>query len=109
MYGNRVVGTNGLLVPDLLVDLIDGENLAGIFGEQQQNVVFDGSQFNWFVIHKYFLGIIVDGKAAAFVYVFIAALVQIAELCIAAKLGFDAGNQLQRVKWFGQVIICTDV
>ena len=51
MYGNRVVGTNGLLVPDLLVDLIDGENLAGIFGEQQQNVVFDG--------------IIVDGKAAA--------------------------------------------
>ena len=34
MYGNRVVGTNGLLVPDLLVDLIDGENLAGIFCEQ---------------------------------------------------------------------------
>ena len=94
MYSNGVVCANGFLVPDLLVDFVDRENLAGIFGQQQKDVVLDRSQFDGFIIDKYFLGVIVDGETAAFVDVFIAALVHVAKLGVAAQLGFDSGYQL---------------
>ena len=74
MYGNGVVGTDGFLIPDLFVDIIDGENLASVFGKQQQDVVLNGSQLDGLVIDKHFFGVIVDGKATAFVYIFVAAL-----------------------------------
>ena len=109
MYSHRIVGADGFLIPDLFVDFIDGENLAGVFGQKKQDVVFNRSQLDGFVIYKYFLGVVIDGEAAAFVYIFVAALAHVAKLGVAAQLGFDPGHQLQWVKWLGKVIIRANV
>src|SRR5699024_3195365 len=42
MYCYRVVGTDGLFVPYLLVDLIDGKDFSGIFYQKQKNVILNG-------------------------------------------------------------------
>ena len=65
MYCYGVVGTDGLLIPDLLIDLVDGEYFSGILHQKQQDVVFNGGQLDLFVVYVHFLGIIVDLKAAA--------------------------------------------
>ena len=75
MYGHGVVGSDGFLVPYLLVDFVNGEYLARIFHKQQQDVVFDGSQLNQLVIHGHFLVVIVNQQTAAFVYLVTALLV----------------------------------
>ena len=48
MYGDGVVCADGFFVPDLLVDLVDGEDFSGVFGQQQKNVVLDRSQIEIF-------------------------------------------------------------
>ena len=67
MNRNCIVRADRLLIPDRLVDLVDGEDFSGVFGQQQKNVVLDRSQFDGLIIDKYFLGVIVDGESAAFV------------------------------------------
>ena len=47
---NGVVRTDRLLVPDALVDLFNRKYLAWIFYQQQENVVFDRGQFDWFAL-----------------------------------------------------------
>ena len=50
MYGNGVVRADGFFIPDLLIDLVDGENLSGILDEEQKNIVLDRSQLDRFIV-----------------------------------------------------------
>ena len=47
---NGVVRTDRLLVPDALVDLFNRKYLAWIFYQQQENVILDRGQFDWFTL-----------------------------------------------------------
>ena len=52
VYSYCIVGADGFLIPDLFVNLINGENLAGILNQKQKNIVFNRSQFDQAVIDK---------------------------------------------------------
>ena len=91
MDGNRIVGADRLLIPDFLVNLINGEYFSCIPDEKQQDIVFDGSQFNQFSIHRNFLVFIVDQETSAFKDMSARLGIHIAKLRIAAKLGFHPG------------------
>lgn len=91
MDGNRIVGADRLLIPDFLVNLINGEYFSCIPDEKQQDIVFDGSQFNQFSIHRNFLVFIVDQETSAFKDMSARLGIHIAKLRIAAKLGFHHG------------------
>lgn len=109
MDGNRIVGADRLLIPDFLVNLINGEYFSCIPDEKQQDIVFDGSQFNQFSIHRNFLVFIVDQETSAFKDMSARLGIHIAKLRIAAKLGFHPGYQFQRIKRLCYVIVRTDI
>ena len=58
--GYSIIRTDGLFIPDLLIDLVNGEHLSGIFNEEQQNVIFNGSQLDEFPINGNLLVIIIN-------------------------------------------------
>ena len=62
-----IVRADGLLIPDLLIDLIDGKYLSRILYKQKKDIVLDGGQLNGVSVYGYFLIVIIDLKAAAFV------------------------------------------
>jgi len=84
VYGNSVIRTDGLLVPDLFINFIDGKYLSCVFHKQQENVVFDGGQLDRLIIYPYFLGIVIDGQSAAFVNLVAGLLVHVAQLGVAS-------------------------
>ena len=47
---NGVVRTDRRLGPDALLDLFNRKYLAWIFYQQQENIVFDRGQFDWFAL-----------------------------------------------------------
>ena len=67
MNGHRIVRSDCLLIPDLFVNLIDGEYLPRILHQEQKDVVLDGGQLNGFSVYCHFLVVIVDLKAAALI------------------------------------------
>ena len=54
MNRNCIVRADRLLIPDRLVDLVDGEDFSGVFNEQKQDVVLDRCQLYHFSIHGHF-------------------------------------------------------
>ena len=50
MNRNRVIRTDRFLVPDALINLLNRKYLAWIFYQQQENVVLDRGQFDWFAL-----------------------------------------------------------
>ena len=60
MNRNCIVRADRLLIPDRLVDLVDGEDFSGVFNEQKQDIVLDRCQLDEFAVHGYFLIFIVD-------------------------------------------------
>jgi hypothetical protein len=48
MNRNCIVRADRLLIPDRLVDLVDGEDFSGVFNEQKQDVVLDRCQLDEF-------------------------------------------------------------
>ena len=109
MNRNCIVRADRLLIPDRLVDLVDGEDFSGVFNEQKQDIVLDRCQLDEFAVHGYFLIFIVDLQAAAFEYVVAHLIVHISQLRVAAELRFHAGDQFQRVEWLRDIIIRTDI
>ena len=109
MNRNCIVRADRLLIPDRLVDLVDGEDFSGVFNEQKQDVVLDRCQLDEFAVHGYFLIFIVDLQAAAFEYVVAHLIVHISQLRVAAELRFHAGDQFQWVKRLRDIIICPDI
>ena len=55
MNRNCIIRTNRFLVPDTLINLLNRKYLAWIFYQQQENVVFDRGQFDWFALDADFL------------------------------------------------------
>ena len=55
MHCNGVVCTDGILIPDALVDLIDRKDLALILHKEQKNVVLDWRQLHCLPIYGHFL------------------------------------------------------
>ena len=109
MYSYRVVSTNGVLVPDLFIDLVNGKDFPGIFDEQQQDIVFNGGKLNQLSVHRDLFVFIIDLKAAASVDLGIILLIQISKLGIAAELGLYPGDQLQRIKWLGNIVVSSNI
>ena len=62
--GDRVVRTDGILIPDALIDLVDGENPPLIFDEEQKDVIFDRCQLHRLIIDRNLLRVIIDDKSA---------------------------------------------
>ena len=50
MNRNCIIRTDRFLVPDTLINLLNRKYLAWIFYQQQENVVFDRGQFDWFAL-----------------------------------------------------------
>ena len=67
MDRHRIVRADGFLIPDLLVNLIDGEYLACVLHQQKQDIVLDGGQLDGLPVHRHFLIVIVDLEAAALI------------------------------------------
>ena len=84
-YG--VVGTDGLLIPYLFINLIDGENFSGILNEKQEDVIFDRCKSDQFSVHHDFFIIIIDLKTAAFIDSVCGWGGQVAKLGVAAQMG----------------------
>ena len=54
---------SGLFIPDLLIDLVNGEYLPGIFNEEQQNVIFNGSQLDLLAVYHHLVIVLVDAHS----------------------------------------------
>ena len=50
MNRNCIIRTDRFLVPDTLINLLNRKYFAWIFYQQQENVVFDRGQFDWFAL-----------------------------------------------------------
>ena len=68
MYGNGIVRTYCLLVPDHLVDLVNGKYPSLILNKKKENIVFNGCKLNGFIVNEYFLGIVVDDESPNLIY-----------------------------------------
>ena len=67
--GDRIICAERLFIPDLLIDLIDGEHFAFVLEQKEQDVVFDTCQTDTLSAYRHFLLVIINDKAAAAVYI----------------------------------------
>ena len=109
MYGNCIVGADSFFIPDLLINLVNRKYLACIFYQKQENIVFNRSQLNGSAVNRYFLIVIINLKAATAIQLSKTLLGNIAQLGIAAELGFNAANKLQRNECISQVVVSSDI
>ena len=88
-----IICTNGFLVPDLFVDLINREYLSCILNQKQKDVILNRRQFDRLSIYSNLLVVIIDLKTATLVNLSFRLLVHVSKLCITAQLGFDSCYQ----------------
>ena len=97
MNGYSIIRTDGLFIPDLLIDLVNGEHLSGIFNEEQQNVILNGSQLDKLPINGHFLVIIITCPTTPFTSLAGRLLAPIAQLGLTAPWGFASHANFQGV------------
>ena len=107
--GYGIVGADGILIPDLFVDLVDGEYLSGILYKEQQDVILNGRELDGLAVHRHLFIFIIDHETAALIDLGAVLLVQVSKLGVAAELGFDPGHQLQGIKGLCDIIVRPDV
>ena len=93
MDRNGIIRANCVFIPDFFINLINRKNFSRVLHEKKQDVVLDGCQLDRLSVDGNFLVLIVDHQSAALVDLGAALLVQIAELGVAAELGFHAGYE----------------
>jgi len=67
VHGHCIIRANGLLIPYLLINLINGKYFSRILHQQQQNIVLDGRQLDGIAIHGHLFVVIINLKAAALI------------------------------------------
>ncbi len=67
MHRHGVVCADGVLIPDIFINLIDGKYPALIFNLQKQNIIFNRSQLHLLSVHTDFLGLIVDDQPSCLI------------------------------------------
>ena len=67
MNRNCIVRADRLLIPDRLVDLVDGEDFSGVFNEQKQDIVLNGCQLHHITVYPDFLQVIVYAQTSCLV------------------------------------------
>ena len=109
VHGHCVVRADGLLIPYLLINLINGKHLSRILHQKKQDIVLDGRQLDGIAVHGHLFVVIIDLKAAALINLSVRLLVQVPQLGITPHLGLDPGYQLQGIKGLRDVIVSPDV
>ena len=106
MDSHSIVSAVRFFLPNLLVDLFNGENLSPHASPETAKC---GSQwesfFTLFAIHSHLLFLIVDPKPASLIYMDVFLRRHGSKAGIAAQLGFDPGHQFQRVKRFCYIVV----
>ena len=64
MYCYSIICTNGLLIPDVFINLVDGKDLSLVFHQKEQDIVLDRSKLYRFTVHGHFLGVIIHTQTA---------------------------------------------
>ena len=108
VYRHSVVRSDGIFVPNTLIDLVNGEDTALVFNQKQQNTVLNGSQLHRLPVHSHLPGVIVDHKSPHLVQG-LALRVQTAKGSVPAQIGLHPGGQFQGVKGFGDIVIRPNV
>ena len=82
-----------------------GHDLAGILGQQGNQLIFDLGQMDILSLYLYQPAFKVNEKIAYFIFKTLGAGRSLA----VAQRGADAGQQLSRAKGFGEVVVCSQV
>ena len=107
VYRYGIFVPDGRFLPDLFVNLPDGEHLPGMLHEQPEHAVFDGRQGNRFSVHQNGFGPVVQLDSAVGQY--IRRLVHTAEGGVPPQMGTHPGYQLHGIEGLGDVIVRSDV
>ena len=108
MYRNRIVGADGIFIPYILIDLVDGKDSALVLDKQQQDVVLNGGQLHRFPVHGNLFGLIVDDQSSRLIDLGIL-LSHTAQQGVAAQIGLYPCHQFQRIKGLGYIVIRPDI
>ena len=64
MYRNGIIRRDRLLIPDILINLINGTYPSLILTEKKQNIIFNWCKLHNLTIHLNFLPVIIHHKTA---------------------------------------------
>ena len=109
MDRHRVICGECFLVPDIFVNLTDRKDSSLILDEKQKDAVLDGRKLHQVAVHPDFFLIVVHRKASRLVDVRPGSPRGGPQLRISSELGFDSGNQFQRIKGLGHIIVRSHV
>ena len=111
MHGHRIVRAECLLLPDLLVDLLDGEHLSLVLQKKQQDVVLNPCQTDRLAVHRHFLLVVVNDQSAGMEDILLlrGCLGDVAQRRIPPHLTLDARDKLQRVERLCDIIVRPDI
>ena len=106
MNHDAILRLHKRLVPDFFVDAIHTQHHPSIDSQHMKERELAGSQFDFLLIDRYRVGCIINH------YVFDMYFVRIAqngvELVHSSKLRLDPCDQLERVEWFGYIVVSAD-
>lgn len=67
VHGHCIVRADGLFIPYLLINLINGKYLSRILHQKQQDIVLDGRQLDGIAVHSHLFVVIINLKSAALI------------------------------------------
>ena len=108
MDSHCIVRADGLLVPDVLINLSNGEHPAQVLHQKQQDIILDGRHLHWLPVHCHLLRIVVEHQSAHLVDG-LALRVQAPQGSVPAQIGLHPRHKLQRIEGLGDIIVRTDV